>query len=79
MTLGWPLTFLLKGQICIPMHLFGENVDKSFSQNVLKTNGWNLQLVIKVVKHFSYNKNFVPWGLSALAPGLYTAIKLSNF
>ena len=30
---------LLQGQICIPVHLYGENVEKSFSQNVLKTNG----------------------------------------
>ena len=44
---GWPLTFLWQGQICIPMHLYGENVEKSFSQNVLKTNGWNLQRMIK--------------------------------
>ena len=47
MILDWPLTFLRQGQICIPMHLYGENVEKSFSQNVLKTNGWNLQWVIK--------------------------------
>ena len=28
-------------QMCIPVYLYGENVDtgKSFSQNVLKTNG----------------------------------------
>ena len=48
-------------------------------KNVLKTNDWNLQWVIKVVKHFSYNQNFVPLGLSTLAPGLYTCIKLCNF
>ena len=64
--------------------LYGENIEKSFSQNVLKTNvlqtnGWNLQCVIKVVKHFSYNQNFVPWGLSALATGLYSYIKLCDF
>ena len=35
MTLGWLLTFLRQGQICIPMHLYGENIEKSFSQNVL--------------------------------------------
>ena len=39
-TLGWPLTFLRQGQI---MHLYGENTEKSFSQNMLKINGWNLQ------------------------------------
>ena len=61
------------------MHLYGENVEKLFSQNVLKANSWNLQSVIKVVKHFSYNKNFVPWGLFAVATELYTFIKFCNF
>ena len=79
MTVSGLLTFLRQGQICAPMHLYWENVEKSFSQNVLKTNGWNLQCVIKVVKHFSYNQNFVPWGLFALATGLYTCTKLCNF
>ena len=37
-TLGGPLTFLQQGQICVPMDLYGENVEKSFSQNVLKIN-----------------------------------------
>ena len=35
--------------------------------------------MIKVVKHFRYNQNFVPRGLSALATGLYTCIKLCKF
>ena len=35
--------------------------------------------MIKVVKRFSFNQNFVPWELSALAPGLYTLYKLCNF
>ena len=39
MTVSGPVTVLWQGQICIPMHLYGENVEKSFSQNVLKTNG----------------------------------------
>ena len=34
MTVSGPLTFLRQGQICVPMHLYGENVEKSFSQNV---------------------------------------------
>ena len=33
------------------MHLYGENFEKSFSQNVLKTDGWNLQNLIKEVKY----------------------------
>ena len=46
-----PLTFLRSN--LHPYALYGENVEKSSSKNVLKTNGWNLQCVIKVVKHFS--------------------------
>ena len=82
-TVGWHLTFLWQGQICVPVHLYEQNVEKSFSQNVLKTekciNGWNLQCMIEVLKHFSYNQNFVPRELSALATRLYTCIKLCNF
>ena len=31
------LTFLRQDQICVPMHLYGENIENSFLQNVLKT------------------------------------------
>ena len=27
----------MQGQVCAPIYLYGENVKKSFSQNVLKT------------------------------------------
>ena len=54
------MNFLRQSQICVPIHLYGENVEKSFSQNVLKINGCNLQCMIIAVKHFSYNQNFVP-------------------
>ena len=73
------MTFLRQGQICVPIHLYGENVEKSFSQNILKANGGDLQCMIKVVIVFSYTQNFVTWGLSALAPGQYTCIKLCYF
>ena len=33
--------FLWLGKICVLIHLHGENVKKSFSQNVLKTHGCN--------------------------------------
>ena len=46
---------------------------KIVPQNVLNTNGWNLQSMINVSKDLRYNQNFVPCGLSA--PGLYTCIK----
>ena len=54
---GWPLIFLWQGQIWVQILLFRENVEKSFSQNVVKTSSWNLQCMIKVVKPFSYNQN----------------------
>ena len=79
MVVGWPLTFLWQDQICTPIHLYGENVKKLFSQTAFKTNGWNLQYLIKVVKYFSYSQNFVPCSLSVLALGLYTCIRLCNF
>ena len=68
---GWPLTILRQDQIYAPIHLYGENVEKSFSQIILKTNGWNLQCMIKVVKHFSYNQHFVPWGYLSLPWAIY--------
>ena len=50
---------LREGQICAPIHLYGKTVEKSFSQWIIKTNGWNLQRVIKVVKLlFSYCQKF---------------------
>ena len=45
----------------------------------IKDKWLKLQGVIKVVKHFSHNQNFVPWGLSALAPGLYICNKIVYF
>ena len=62
MTLGWLLTVLRKYQICVSMHLYEENIEKSFSQNLIKTNGWDLQCIIKVANPFCYNQKFVPRG-----------------
>ena len=42
MTLGSQMIFLRHDQICAPMHLYEENVENTYSQNVLKTNGRNL-------------------------------------
>ena len=36
---------------------------------------WNLQQMNEVARRFCLHQNFVPWGLSASAPGLYTCIK----
>ena len=30
------MTFLRQGQICVPMHLYAENIENSVSQKVLK-------------------------------------------
>ena len=57
MTLGWLLNFLRQGQICVPMHLYGENIETSFCQTVTKTNGWNLLCMVKVANPFSNAKN----------------------
>ena len=59
MSLGWNLTFLRQGQICVPI----QNVEKSFSQNVLKTNGWNVPYMIKVENFVNSNHKFMPLGL----------------
>ena len=53
-----PLTFLRQRQIFAIIHLYGENVEKSFSQYVLKTKGWNLQYMIKEEKLFRHYQNF---------------------
>ena len=36
---------------------------------------WNLQQMNEVARHFCWHQNFVPWGMSASTPGLYTCIK----
>ena len=59
------------------MRLYGENIKNSVSQNVFKTNGYNLQCIIKVANPFSYNQNF-PLGLSTNTLGLDTCINSHN-
>ena len=39
---------------------------------------FNLQQMNEVTRHFCWHQNFVPWGLSAPALGLYTCIKSSK-
>ena len=63
MTVGWPLTFLRQGQLWVPLHLYGENIEQSFYHNELKTKDWNLQCMIKVVKCFSYYQKFCHLGV----------------
>ena len=66
MILAWPLMFLQYGQICIPILLYGEKLKNHFPKMYLKTNGWNLQFMIKVVKPFRNDQTFVPCEFSAL-------------
>ena len=51
------------------MHVYGENIENSVSQNVLKTNDWNLQYMIKVANPCSYNQKFVPGSYLPLPMG----------
>ena len=52
---------------------------KSWKKNVQNQTSkrffWNLQQMTKVTRCFCWHQNFVPKGLSAPAPGLYTCIK----
>ena len=69
MTLGdiWPFHGKVRfGSLCI---YIGKILKKSFSQNILKTNGQNLQCMIQVANPFSYNQNFVPQGYLPLPLG----------
>ena len=75
MVVGWPFYGKVK---FVPPYICMGKMLKSLSQNVLKTNGWNLQCMIKV-KLFNYYQNCVPWGLSAFAPGIYTCMKFCKF
>ena len=62
---------LLQTQESVLIHLSGEKVEKSVSQNIFKTNGRNVQHMIKVVELFRNHKKlgFRP------CHGLYTCIK----
>ena len=51
------------------MYLYGENIEKSFSQNVLKTNGCNLQCMIKLLKFFITIKILSPGAYMSLPQG----------
>ena len=44
------------------MHLYVEYIENLVSKNIIKTNGWNLQYMVKVANPFSYNQNFVLQG-----------------
>ena len=73
MVVGWPLTFLRQSKICAPIHLYGDDIEKSFSQWIVKTLGWNIECMIKLVKLLSYCQNF--WGYLPLPLG-YIHVKI---
>ena len=51
----------------------GKTVD--FSETIVVCVIWNWQQMTEVTRSFCWHQNFVPWGLYAPAPGLYTCIK----
>ena len=51
------------------------NHEKNCIKSDLKEISLKLATKGKVIRPFCWHKNFVPWGLSATAPGLYTWIK----
>ena len=51
------------------------NHEKNVKNQTSKRFLWNLQQMGKVIRPFCWHQNFVPWGISAPAPGLYTCIK----
>ena len=56
------MTFSWQCQIFVPMHLYGKNIEKLFSENLLKTNGLNLQCMITVVNLLRASKVLSPGG-----------------
>ena len=73
MTVDWPLTFFTAGQIYVPLHFIWRKYWKSFSQNDLKTNGWNLQCMIILLKLLVTIKILSPGGYLSLPLG-YTHV-----
>ena len=69
---GWPWPLYSKVKF-----VWGKCWNVIFSK-CIKDLCWNLPCMIREVKLVSYKQNFVLWGLSALALGLYTCIKLCN-
>ena len=76
-------TFLLSSKFCpqwivcpcLGLYTYGETWKKVFIKSDFKAIILNLQQMGKVIRAFCWHQKFVPKGLSALAPGLYTYIK----
>ena len=70
--------FLLTSKLCPPLpwgYIHVLNHEKIVQNQTSKRFLWYLQQMGKVIRPLCWHKNFVPWGLSAPAPGLYTCIK----
>ena len=60
--------FLLTSKFCLPL-------TSSYIHLLNDEKMCNLQQMGKVIRPSCWHQNFVPWGLSVPAPGLYTCIK----
>ena len=71
--------FLRHGQICVPIHLYGKVLKNHFLKLYERLMiDLLLHFLTREVKHFICYKIFVPRvGISTLAPGLCTCVKLS--
>ena len=64
------------GAVCLLAYIHVLNHEKKMYKIRLQKDFFrNLQQMGKVIRPFCWHQNFVPWGLSANAPGLYTCIK----
>ena len=73
---GLTLTYFLARSNLVP-YAFEWEKDKTvdFSETFVVYVIWNWQQMTEVTRSFCWHQNFVPWGLYAPAPGLYTCIK----
>ena len=70
MTLGWHLTFLRQGQVCVSMHLYWDNIEKNKSFSLcINDQCLKIIIMIKVAKPFGYNQKFVTKGYLPLPRG----------
>ena len=63
------------GAVCSLPWGYVLNHEKNCKKSDFKEIFWNLQQMGEVIRLFCWHQNFVPWGQSAPAPGLYTCIK----
>ena len=78
MILGWPLAYLRQGKICVPIHLYVENGEKSFSENILKTNGSKNTMYAESSRFLVAIKILSLWGYLPLPQGCIKSCNLYN-